>query len=249
MNELDFNMREEVLEQCRRAIELADDLLKDENKRGIVHELARNIKKRAGAIEEKCSAEKFNLYFNGEVGVGKSTAICHLTGLVDKNCLKEGGKIDGLPLLKTASGRTTVCETRIAPTEGPSRIEITKLPEEEFRVYVSEFCDKFDDPKTEIPSEVMRVICNMSGFPWQGGRPKMEESDITDYLEKSGAEGLDITKENLFAVISRNINYVNRNLMEIRFSEGRFEDWLRELMIKINDGKIPEVPFPEQISA
>ena len=82
----------------------------------IARELARRIRKQIVALEGKCNIEKYNLLFNGEVGIGKSTAICHLTGLIDGDCLKKGEETDRLPLLKTGSGRTTVCETRIIPT-------------------------------------------------------------------------------------------------------------------------------------
>lgn len=248
MNELALDLREEIMKECRRAAELADTLINDGSRRGIVRELARNIKRRIAEIEENSSVVKYNLYFNGRVGVGKSTAICHLAGLIDKSCCENSKEFREMPLLKTASGRTTVCEMRIMPTEEQSKIVLTKLPEDEFEPYVKEFCDAVFDDGYEMPSEIIRVISNMSGYPCEGGRPKAKESDVIAYLKQSGAESLDCTKENLTAVLSGNINYGQRALTEIVFEEGRFEDWLREHMVKINDGKIPEIPFPKQIS-
>lgn len=88
----------------QEAGELADALYHDDNRHDVVREQAYSIKKRSKVIEENCSVERYHLYFNGKVGVGKSTAICYLTGLIDKNCFA-GGNINDLLLLKTASGR------------------------------------------------------------------------------------------------------------------------------------------------
>lgn len=86
MNGLALDMREEIVKECRRAAELADTLINDGGRRGIVRELAHNIKRRIAEIEENSGVVKYNLYFNGRAGVGKSTAICHLAGLIDKSC-------------------------------------------------------------------------------------------------------------------------------------------------------------------
>ena len=247
MNQLDFSMRGRIIEKCREAGELADALYHDDNRHDVVREQAYSIKKRSKVIEENCSVERYHLYFNGKVGVGKSTAICYLTGQIDKNCFA-GGNINDLPLLKTASGRTTVCETRILYTEEQSRIVITKMPGNAFGEYVKEFRDKIYDPKVEVPTEIIRLISNMSGYPYKNGKLQTEEADILGYLEQSGAQSLECTKENLLDTISRNINYDGREKTEFVFSEGRFEDWLKKYMQELNDGKIPDAPFPEKIS-
>ena len=247
MNQLDFSMRGRIIEKCREAGELADALYHDDSRHDVVREQARSIKKRSKEIEENCSIERYDLYFNGKVGVGKSTAICYLTGLIDKNCFA-GGNMNDLPLLKTASGRTTVCETRILYTEEQSRIVITKMPGDAFGKYVKEFRDKIYDPEVEVPTEIMRLISNMSGYPYKNGKLQTEETDILGYLEQSGAQSLECTKENLLDTISRNINYGGREKTEFVFSEGRFEDWLKKYMQELNDGKIPDAPFPEKIS-
>ena len=90
MNQLDFSMRGRIIEKCREAGELADALYHDDNRHDVVREQAYSIKKRSKVIEENCSVERYHLYFNGKVGVGKSTAICYLTGLIDKTVLQAG---------------------------------------------------------------------------------------------------------------------------------------------------------------
>lgn len=83
MDKMDFGIRENVIEKCRQALEMADELLVNEKKHVVVRKLAQNAKDRLKVIEEICGVEKYKLCFIGDVGIGKSTAISHLTGLVD----------------------------------------------------------------------------------------------------------------------------------------------------------------------
>ena len=249
MNGLEIDVGEEILEKCRQASALASALEEDGSRHSIVHELARNMKVRAEAIEEQCRVKRYSLRFNGKVGIGKTMAICSLTGLIDRNVLENAGDYHKLPLLKTASGRTTICETRILKTEGQSCICLAGMPEEEFQIYVKEYCDDiFGSQEMSLSAEIHRAISNMAGYPCKAGEPRRDESDILDYLRKSGAESLDCTVENLSDAVGRNIRYARRKLTEFVFTEGRFEDWLRDNIEKLNDGRIPEAPFPSQIS-
>ncbi|QGG52987.1 hypothetical protein [Lysinibacillus pakistanensis] len=246
MNNLDFSVRKDIIEECEKATKLANNLLKDESKHVIVHKLTQNIQNRIETIKKICAIEKYNLYFNGEVSMGKSTAISHLIGLVDFSHFEEGKIIKQLPLLKVGGGRTTVCETKIIPTKDQSKIIITKMPDNEFEKYINEFCDIFFNADSTIPTEISRVICNMANFPSKDGQPVTEEMSIKEYI--NGSNETDYTKENLFNVISKNINYGNRELTEFLFKDGEFEDWMKNNISKINDGEISEVPFPSQIS-
>lgn len=84
------------------------------------------------------------------------------------------------------------------------------MPGNAFGEYVKEFRDKIYDPKVEVPTEIIRLISNMSGYPYKNGKLQTEEADILGYLEQSGAQSLECTKENLLDTISRNINYDGR---------------------------------------
>lgn len=68
------------------------------------------------------------LAFIGNIGTGKTTAICHLLGLLD----------DGEPILSTGSGRTTLCEVELRHGE---KLQINVIPHSEAEVssYLNDF--------------------------------------------------------------------------------------------------------------
>ena len=52
--------------------------------------------------------------FVGDIGVGKSSAICGLTGLLLAAEPKVGGPLSRRVVLEAGSGRTTLCEVQLA---------------------------------------------------------------------------------------------------------------------------------------
>ncbi len=67
-------------------------------------------------IKELFAIEKYNIVFIGTIGIGKTTAICHLFNLIGEfekeieiNKTKKNIKVIE-PLLSTGSGRTTISE-------------------------------------------------------------------------------------------------------------------------------------------
>ncbi|HBD4968271.1 TPA: hypothetical protein KKK70_004568, partial [Escherichia coli] len=68
------------------------------------------------------------LAFIGNIGTGKTTAICHLLGLLDGE----------EPILSTGSGRTTLCEVEIA-SSSQLEIEVTPHSEAEVKSYLTDF--------------------------------------------------------------------------------------------------------------
>ena len=82
-------------------------------------------------IEKALAIEKYALVFIGTIGVGKTTAICHLYNLMVssrwKMIIRRKVAQKLQELLSTGSGRTTISEVIIKPSE-VSRIEIEPLP-------------------------------------------------------------------------------------------------------------------------
>lgn len=99
------------------------------------------------------------LAFIGNVGTGKTTAICHLLGLLDGD----------EPILSTGSGRTTLCEVEIST--GPQLgIEVTPYSEAEVKSYLTDFAQylhvsdiaESDNPESfKLSAEVERALRNM----------------------------------------------------------------------------------------
>lgn len=164
-----------VLNKCEETLDLVNLVKNSASINPIVKKMADVLEDRIKAIKEICSVDKYNLYFIGEVGVGKSTAISNLLGLVDDSKLEIGYNLNDVPILKTAEGRTTLCETEIQFDQSPdanTKIEIISLDNESFEKIVNDFCLnilKFEDLKEKkdgnFPVEVQRVIENMSKFP------------------------------------------------------------------------------------
>jgi hypothetical protein len=101
---------------------------------------------------------KHTVAFIGSVGVGKTSAICNLLDLQENN----------EPLLKTGSGRTTVCEVEIKEGEELG-ILVQPYEEKEFFSYLEEFVYHITGNKDgtidfELSSEIERALRNMLGL-------------------------------------------------------------------------------------
>ena len=254
MEKLNLSKREVIVEECEKAAELARKL-QGMGVHLVICKLAENALSRIEMIQKVCQVDKYNLFFNGQVGVGKTTAISHLTGLIDGTCLKEGKKIGEIPLLTVGSGRTTVCEMKIIPTKEQSKIIISKMEKGEFDKYVDEFCctllEESGEQDSPISIEVRRFICNMAQFPKANGHASKNKEDIEKYVLGTGVSGDAIEKDlknSLLEAVKRKIDYENRNQTEVLFTEGKIEDWLKETLSDINHGKLPDIPFAKEIS-
>lgn len=105
----------------------------------------RRIRERLSRVRELLQIEKYDLAFIGKVGVGKTTAICHLFNLlIEENITHRiDNEILKIPSIKeilaTGSGRTTICEVVIRTNE-TTRLEIEPYPEQEVRELIETFC-------------------------------------------------------------------------------------------------------------
>lgn len=103
--------------------------------------------------------QEHKLAFIGNIGAGKTTAICHLLGLID-------GKD---PILSTGSGRTTLCEVEIIQSK-ELQIEVFPCSEIEVTSYLKDFSQYLLESKAnnsdnsdgfKLSAEVERALRNM----------------------------------------------------------------------------------------
>jgi hypothetical protein len=228
--------RLELISACNKAKEKSDEIL-NSNSHILIKKMAQQICSRTEKIKELCEVDKYNLFFNGKVAIGKSTAICTIFDLVNKNTLKENSRLSNSLLLKTGSGRTTVCETRIFPNSAKSIIKIEKVPAEEFEIYLTQFCKWLNSSESDISEEELRLIKNMADIPTKLKTPK----DILENISE-------ISVENAYDYLLNKINYENRKKLEFpKETNISFEEWIKETFVSINDGKFSECPMPNKI--
>ena len=82
-----------------------------------------------------------SIAFVGEIGIGKSTAICRTSGLT-----VQGGSTSGDPdVLEVGTGRTTICEVQLV--QGPEYgLLVDPLSEQELHREVREFAASLKEP-------------------------------------------------------------------------------------------------------
>jgi hypothetical protein len=245
--------RYEVLEKCKENLLKANEIIESEKINPIVKAMTKPLISRINRIEEICAVEKYNLCFIGTVGVGKSTAIANLLGLVDEKKIAKGYKLIEIPLLKTGEGRTTLCETKICYTnEFATNIQVQGLEYNEFKSLVEEFClavlkssNSDNDEKIKCSNEVQRAIRNMSGFPKNDEQKQIQY--VKEILQDEYSEEKEF-KSLVKSAILKKIDYRSRTQSTFIYdNQESIEDWMKKTSSRLNDGEIEEAPYPAKI--
>lgn len=239
----------EILEKCNENIEKAQSIIENPKINPIIKIMTKPLMNRIIEINQICSIDKYTICFIGKVGIGKSTAITNLFGLVDKNKLSVDNKLTEIPLLKTAEGRTTLCETEIFFTEEETKIKIDGIDESNFEEIVESFCMKIlkkTEDDVDCSNEVQRVIKNMSGFPMKDiDKQKKYIDQVLGNQDYDNQEFYELAKK----AILKKIDYSKRTKNEIIYSkENEIEAWIKNTTFNINDGKTEDSPYPSKIT-
>ncbi|MDC8786306.1 helix-turn-helix domain-containing protein [Roseateles koreensis] len=193
--------------------------------------------------------------FIGSIGVGKSTAICKMTGL-------EVQKDDGTmtPVLEVGGGGITVCEVhlRTGPEFG---LIVEPKGDDELRQDVLDLADSIlkgvpapdeDGPSGQesqgISKEVARALRNMAGLAVQ--RPKGADGKRTTVdPAKQLAQQFPTQREFVVEVLSR-MDLHRRDKRDIWYDSASGKapkTWLRETFAAINNGRSSEFTLPRRI--
>jgi transcriptional regulator with XRE-family HTH domain len=193
--------------------------------------------------------------FIGSIGVGKSTAICKMTGL---EVQKEDGTMT--PVLEVGGGGITVCEVhlRTGPEFG---LIVEPKNDDELRQDVLDLADSIlkgapsqddDGPGGQesqgISKEVARALRNMAGLAVQ--RPKRPDGKRTTVdPAKQLAAQFPTQREFVVEVLSR-MDLHRRDKRDVWYesSSGKSPKvWLRDTFAAVNNGRSPQFTLPRRI--
>ncbi|WP_312280297.1 hypothetical protein [Oscillibacter sp.] len=234
MSELERE-RQDILALCEQA-KRKDHDIQCNSCHPIIKKMAQSISSRISNINRYCSPKSYNIFFNGKIAVGKSTAICTLLSLIDTKNKNLNIPLSDVVLLKTGTGRITVCETKIIPRSAKSVIIIEPVLREDFEAYLTQFSQWLSGGSTDISQEHIRLIKNMAGIPQKFKSP----DDLMENYSELKINPLEYLKEK--------INYNNRTKLLYEKGEIDFEAWIKNTFEKINDGQFSDSPMPKRIT-
>ncbi len=216
----------------------------------------KNISLRLERIEKILRTQRYNVAFIGQVGTGKTTAICHLFGLVQeiKKTVetKEKSVTQYQELLTTGSGKTTICEVVIRPALH-TFIEIDPYEYDEIYQLIDDFGlwvwqkvhPEENKKKVEIPpSELLRAIRNVVSLP-----EVMKEGKLVDQAVQF-AKGFAADNYQNFkaALVDRGqLGLRSETRIEAESTEPDITQWVSKNFKEINVAKLPNFSIPKRI--
>ena len=203
-----------------------------------------------------------SIAFVGDIGVGKSTAICSAAGLEVQN--EKAAALS--PMLEVGGGGVTLCEVHLI--QGPYYgIIVEPRSADEIHREVREFASLLKNPPEPAQEdstaahdsygtskEIERAIRNMSGLTTRkpsagrgpdGRRIRGETVDPARELAENS------TDTNAFAIeILARMDLKKRTRRELWYPDISGKEpllWLQETFAEINNGRHPEFSIPERI--
>lgn len=255
-------------ERLKRAQHLAvaidGELAKRQSAKTVLEQMRRSaladLKAELGELSDLLGTEKHRLVFIGQVGVGKTTAICHLVGLMaqrEKRKSARGGEktVEVVErLMATGAGYTTLCEVEVVPGE-VNKFEIQPYPREEVERTIGDFClttwkKVHPDPavtsqKTDqvsFPPELVRAVRNMVKLP-EG------ETSESDQALKLAREFNKDAFEQFQARVMERANLDARTLTELSCPPDEQDPraWIKRTFDGLNLAKLENVSIPRRI--
>ena len=207
-------------------------------------------------IAEMVLEDEYSIALVGEIGAGKTTALCRIAGLEFTD--KRTGQ--STTVLDVGAGGTTLCEVQVA--RGPG-FGIFVEPRTDAELYreIREFARSFmPDPDSvqhqeEVEPgfagtapEIARAIRNMSGLTIQ--RPRREDGtrDRIDPIRELADQANDA--DELAVAIQDRMNPQKRTRRELWYPEMAREEpfsWLAGVFRQVNNGRHAEFSLPKRI--
>ena len=214
-------------------------------------------------IECMLNVPKYDLVFIGQVGAGKTTAICHLFDLVEpysgsiklaSGKTKEVTKVR--ELLSTGSGQTTICEVVIKPAS-ETFLEIEPYDRQNLEELIREFAwyiwlkahPRPDENGAQPPpTELMRAIRNvveLNVLTTAEGRV----DQAIEFVKKYGENQFDAFQAAVLqrAKLDARTQTIARPNADVVDGDVREKAWIRKAFELLNLAKVPNISIPKKI--
>jgi hypothetical protein len=223
-----------------------------------IHSLT-GIHQRLDRIESLLQIPKYDVVFIGKIGVGKTTAICHLFNLVleEEKPIGKGGKTiqKSAEILSTGSGRTTIGEVVIQPSQTDGcYLEIEPYQDEQIEDFIVEACTHFwhkahssqADATPEIPpAELLRAIRNITDLRETTLKGRFDDAAVTLAKQHSTLdEFIDAVIKRADLAARNKIKFLPPQKFETIKEEKR---WLKTAFANLNLGKAVGYSLPKKI--
>ena len=247
--------------ETEQALQDIEQLLADPNIKMSSANLLEEFKEGLQEAARLVMGTEHSVAFVGDIGVGKSTAICRLTGLE----ASDGTTTVPNPALEVGGGGITICEVHIAQGPGYGLV-IEPMSEYELRREVSEFATLLKNPPKAAQDqddgagqaigaskEIDRAVRNMSRLTKtlrQETGPDGKRVRITeDPAQKLGNDSAN-TSEFVVEILAR-MNLERRTKRELWYSAATADKeplgWLNESFELINNGRHTDFSIPKRM--
>ena len=213
---------------------------------------------------ERILSLQHNVAFVGTIGVGKSSAICRVTGLeIDVESSPSPSTV-----LEVGAGGVTICDVRIRRGPGYGFI-VEPKGNEEILLDVGNFAEgimrRNDEPSPEqadsdwvgVSKEVSRAIRNMTGLTSVRERDAEGKSIRIDPMNDLAEKYADPAQFSVELLARMNLHSRNRRDIWYPFGDSLSEEresldgdaliWLKETFESINNGRHSEFSLPNRI--
>ncbi len=235
---------------CRELVELR-------NHPDVRHAFERRLSEYISGITQGASLilkREHDIAFIGSKGIGKSTAICRITGLEVPG--QDGAP--ALPVLEAGGGGVTVCDAHLSTGHGYGLL-IEPCSDEEIRAYVTDFAEHIKGSNTVsdeegeegaqgIAQEIERAIRNLADLKIR--RPKGPDGKI---VRRDAAKELAATttsvREFVVDVLAR-MDLHRRDRRDVWYDPSTGKPplaWLKDTFEQVNNGRHPDFTLPSRI--
>lgn len=202
---------------------------------------------------------RHSVAYIGDIGVGKTTAVCAQTNLTLQKEVKSN-KVE--TVLEVGAGGTTVCEVRIRQGLQFS-LSVEPVNDTEVYKFASELCaGVFESKETKneaniadnesatkgVSKEIDRALRNMAGLGRQ--RLKGENRKIKSLDPLKELANTQDTLDALTSEVNQRLSLWKRTAREISYDKSSNlseREWLQKIFKEINNGRHPEFSLPKRI--